>query len=99
MATAGSGTNVRLTGHVNVWYDADQPTEIHLTINDEDVAHPVTGQDGVHLAVSSNPRSANFNPKPFNTFRALLMRMDKGHPPHEADETIPRRLDRRRDWL
>ena len=99
MAEPGAGGNVRLDGPVNVWFDASQPTEVHLTLNDPDVVHPVTGKDGLHLAVSSRPTSANFDPKTFNTLRSLLAQFDKPHPPEPADESIPRRLDRRRPYL
>lgn len=98
MAVAGTGANVRLTGSSNVWFDDQQTTEIHLTVNDGDLAHPRSGKDGLHLVVSSNLRSANFDPKIFNTLR-LLIGFDKPHPPGDADETIPRRLDRRRTHL
>lgn len=99
MATPGAGANVRLTGSSNVWFDDHQPSEIHLTVNDDDLSHPQSGKEGLHLVVSSNPRSANFDPKSFNTLRALLALFDKPHPVAEADEAIPRRLDRRRDHL
>lgn len=99
MAQAGHGSNVRLDGPVNVWFDQKQPTEIHLTLNDGDLVHPESGKDGVHLAVSSRPTSANFDPKTFNTLRALLTRFAKPHPPDSADESIPRRLDSRRRHL
>lgn len=99
MAAPGRGNNVRLTGHVNVWFDPSQPRDIHLTINDEDVVHPHSGKDGLHLVVSASPRSANFDPKSFNTMRALLATYDKPHPTTEADESIPRRLDRRQAHL
>lgn len=99
MATSGTGANVRLTGHVNVWFDDKQPSDIHLTINDEDVVHPDSGKEGLHLVASSNPRSANFDPKSFNTLRALLATHGKPHPASQADESIPRRLDRREAHL
>jgi hypothetical protein len=99
MASPGTGANVRLMGHVNVWFDERQPSEIHLTVNDEDVAHPASGKEGLHLAISSNPRSANFDPKTFNTLRALLNKFDKLAPPEPADESVPRRLDRRQRHL
>ncbi|HEV2757377.1 MAG TPA: hypothetical protein VG318_16550 [Actinomycetota bacterium] len=99
MASAGAGANVRLTGSSNVWFDERQPSEIHLTVNDEDLSHPQSGKDGLHLVLSSNPRSANFDPKSFNTLRALLAGFDKPCPALEADESIPRRLDRRRGHL
>lgn len=99
MAEAGSGTNVRLTGNVNVWFDETQPTEIHLTLNDPDLVHPESGKDGLHLAVSARPTSANFDPKTFNTLRALLAKFQKGHPAEPAVETIPRRLDARKKYL
>ena len=95
MATPGKGTNVRVDGPVNVWWDERQPTEIHLTINDPDITHPRTGKEGLHLAVSSNPKSANFHPKAFNTLRSLLGRFNKGYPAHTADEDIPRRIGSR----
>jgi hypothetical protein len=93
MAEAGAGGNVRLTGQVNVWFDANDPSEIHLTLNDHDLIHPETGKDGLHLIFSANPRSANFDAKSFNTTRALLHRFDKPYPDTEADESIPRRLE------
>ncbi len=99
MAEAGAGGNVRLTGQVHVWFDVNQPSEIHLTLNDPDLVHPETGKDGLHLIVSANPRSANFDAKSFNTARALLHRFDKLYPDTVADESIPRRLDRRRSRL
>ncbi|MEA2493389.1 MAG: hypothetical protein QOJ29_1300 [Thermoleophilaceae bacterium] len=99
MAEVGAGSNVRLSGPVNVWFDERQPTEIHLTLNDPDLVHPQSGKDGLHLAVSARATSANFDPKTFNTLRALLSRFDKPHPPDPADETIPRRLDSRRRHL
>src|SRR5215471_1342173 len=99
MAEAGTGSNVRLTGSVNVWFDPKQPTEIHLTINDPDLVHPGTGKDGLHLAISSRLTSANFDPKTFNTCRALLAEFNKPHPAEAADESIPRRLDRRKQHL
>jgi hypothetical protein len=99
MAEAGTGGNVRLDGPVNVWFDARQPTEIHLTLNDGDLVHPESGKDGLHLAISARPTSANFDPKTFNTLRALLARFDKPHPAEVADETVPRRLDRRASYL
>ena len=99
MATAGTGTNVRLTGNVNVWFDSHQPTEIHLTFNDEHLVHPESGKDGLHLIVSSNPKSTNFDPKSFNTMRALLTQFEKPAPEGIADESIPRRLDRRKLYL
>jgi len=99
MAIPGTGTNVRLTGTSNVWFDERQPSEIHLTVNDEHVVHPQTGKDGLHLVISSNPKSANFDPKTFNTLRALLGQFDKPFPKDAADETIPRRFDRRQIHL
>jgi hypothetical protein len=99
MATGGVGANVRLTGTSNVWFDDNQPSDIHLTVNDEHLAHPLSGKDSLHLVVSSNPRSANFDPKSFNTLRALLAHFGKPHPVAEANEAIPRRFDRRRAHL
>ncbi len=99
MAQAGTGSNVRLDGPVNVWFDHKQPTEIHLTLNDTALVHPVSGKDGLHLAVSSRPTSANFDPKTFNTLRAVLATFAKPHPAQEADEAIPRRLDSRKKHL
>lgn len=99
MAKAGTGANVRLDGPVNVWFDSKQPTEVHLTVNDPALVHPESGKDGLHLAISSRPRSANFDPKTFNTLRALLAQFDKPHPEAAADESIPRRLDRRANHL
>lgn len=99
MASPGSGTNVRLDGAANVWFDVKQPTEIHLTLNDPHLVHPESGKDGLHLAISSRPTSANFDPKTFNTLRALLAKFGKGHPAEVADESIPRRLDSRSKHL
>lgn len=99
MAAPGAGTNVRLTGHVNVWFDPRQTSEIHLTINDEDLVHPESGKEGLHLAVSSNPGSANFDPRTFNTLRSLLSRFDKAFPDQAADEQIPRKLIQRQRYL
>jgi hypothetical protein len=99
MAEAGSGSNVRLTGPTNVWFDQNQPTDLHLTVNDVDLIHPQSGKDGLHLVFSSRPTSANFDPKTFNTLRALLERFAKPGPPESADESIPRRLDSRRKHM
>ena len=99
MAVPGTGSNVRLEGPVNVWFDQNQPTEIHLTLNDADLVHPDSGKDGLHLALSSRPTSANFDPKTFNTLRDLLARFGKPHPSDAANESIPRRLDSRRKFL
>lgn len=99
MAEAGAGSNVRLVGAVNVWFDQEQTTEIHLTFNDKDLVHPESGKHGLHLAISSRPTSANFDPKTFNTLRALLARFEMPHPLEAADESIPRRLDRRQRHL
>jgi hypothetical protein len=95
MATPGSGHNVRLSHPINVWFDEKQPNQIHLTLNDPDLSHPTTGRDGLHFVVSSNPKSADFNPHSFNTLRYLLQRFEKQAPENEADESIPRRIDRR----
>jgi hypothetical protein len=94
MATSGSGGNVRLDGS-SVWFDPDNPTQINVSLNDLDLVHPVTGKEGLILVASSNPRSANFDPKTFNTLRDLLVRFGKNHPAETADETIQRRFDRR----
>lgn len=93
MATSGSGGNVRLDS-ASVWFDPDGPTEIHITLGDPELTHPDTGKEGLILSVSSNPRSANFDPKTFNTLRDLLRRFGKPHPV-DTDESIPRRFDRR----
>jgi hypothetical protein len=94
MATTGSGGAVRLDS-ASVWFDPDNPTEIYIALGDVALAHPLTGKEGLLLAISSNPRSANFDPKTFNTLRALLINFGKPHPEDEADESIHRRFDRR----
>ena len=95
MATPGSGSNLEIDGPAGIWWDPTQPTDIHLTIDDADLVHPTTGKKGIHLSMSSNPRSADFNPRYFNTFRSLLERHGKPHPSEPADERISRRLDSR----
>lgn len=94
MATSGSGGNVRLDS-ASVWFDPDNVNEIYVSLNDHDLVHPLTGKEGLILVVSSNPRSANFDPKTFNTLRDLLGRFGKRRPEDEADESIQRRFDRR----
>jgi hypothetical protein len=95
MTTTGGSNNVPLHGSFFVWFDPKQPTNVHLTANSRDLVHPETGSPGLHLVFSSKPKSANFDPKTFNTLRALLQRNGKPHPDGTADESIPRRLDRR----
>ena len=99
MASPGKGGNVRLGGPVNIWFDAQQPNQIHLTLNDEVLVHPETGKDGLHLVASADPRSTNFDPKTFNTLRSVLIEFGKAHPEVVADEAIPRRLDRRKQYI
>jgi hypothetical protein len=62
MAEVGAGSNVRLEGPVNVWFDGNQPTEIHLTLNDPDLVHPESGKDGLHLGVARGQISELFEP-------------------------------------
>lgn len=92
MGAAGTGANVRLTDMSDVWSDEQQSSEIHLTVNDGD---PQSGNEGLHLVISTNPRSANFDPNSFNTLRTLLAQFEKPCPGVEADETISRQLARR----
>jgi hypothetical protein len=52
---------------MNVWWHSGSPTEIHITTaNDPRFDNGSQKQPGLHLAVSSNPHSANYNPSAFN---------------------------------
>ena len=99
MATSGKGDDVQQTSHTNVWLDDKQPSDFHLTIRDEDVVHPGQVGEVLHLLLTANPRSAKFNPKSINTFWELRATLDKPHPASEANESIPRQLDRQRAHL
>lgn len=72
-----------------VWFDPKKPDAIHLTINDPDI-----GPDGWRMRITSNVRSADYNPVNFNKLRMLLINLGKSAP-DQAAETGPRRLDKR----
>jgi hypothetical protein len=91
------GDYVHMTGFT-IWWVPGQPDDIHLTADDPDLTHPNTGP-GMRVVFSRNLRSANFHPANFNRCAAILRKYGKSAPTEDADESIPRRLDKRRDYM
>ena len=79
----------------SVWFDPDSPAEVFVSLSEPELVHPVPGEDGILITVSANPRSADFDPKTFNTLRRMLARVDQPTPWLEADESIPRPFEGR----
>jgi len=79
-------------GTTTIWWRQDQPSEIHMTVNDPDFHHPNTGP-GLHVVFSSVVDSANYHPANFNRCARVLKKHGKAHPPEVAEGE--RRLDRR----
>lgn len=65
---------------LTVWADAGDETRIHVSISHPLFPPDESGRTRVTQQVSSNPRSADYNPVLFNAYAQLLRRMGKHAP-------------------
>jgi len=69
-----------------VWWNPNQPDEIHLVTNDP-IFHDAEGErPGLWVTFSSKLESANYHPVCFNRCVRALMDADKPHPPQVEEE-------------
>jgi hypothetical protein len=77
----------------DVWWNADQPNEIHLVTNSPNFTDADGKRPGLRVSFSCNPKSANYSPANFNRCARLLAA--KGHPAPAIVEEHGRRLSGR----
>jgi hypothetical protein len=77
----------------DVWWNADQPNEIHLVTSSPDFTDADGKRPGLWVSFSCNPKSANYSPANFNRCARLLAA--KGHPAPAIVEEHGRRLSGR----
>jgi hypothetical protein len=87
--TVPIGDYLTLDG-LTVWWNRDEPDRINLATNNPAIVDDDGGKPGLWIAVSSNPRSADYNPNNFNRLGRWLA--DHGKPAPEPVAKASRRL-------
>lgn len=86
--TIGSGPNAFV-----VFFDKDSGDAIHLITDSPEITDEHGEKPGLRTVVSSNPKSANYNPPNFNRLARLLRKYGKTAP--EDVPLHPRQLAKR----
>lgn len=69
-------------GHpFTLWWRENDPDRIHLTTNDPRFLDEHGSRPGIRIVVSSNPRSADYNPATFNRCSRALAAAGRPAPP------------------
>jgi hypothetical protein len=57
---------------ITVWWQESQPDRVHVTTGDPRFVDGEGGKPGLRVVISSNPKSADYNPSNFNRVARAL---------------------------